>query len=79
MKLRSPKNKYSYQLTYGKALKEIGSSSTFTSDELNENHPMVKHHAEQAKRNNTTLTVVIKENKKTYPEFDWQEVKKIEL
>jgi len=76
MSFRSPKNKYSVSLTYGKALKEIGSSSTFTTNEINENDNVLKHHIDQAKRNETSLTVVWKENKKVYPEFDWVEVKK---
>ena len=77
--MNSPKNKYRYQLTYNKAIKEIGNSTSFTSDDLNENHPMIKHHANQAKRNNTSLLVSISENKKQYPEFDWQKVKSFEI
>lgn len=76
MKLRSPKNKYMVQMTYGKPIKEIGSSSTFTTDEVNKNHSMIKHHASQAKRNNTDLTVVWSENKETYPKFEWVEIEK---
>ena len=33
-----------------------------------------KFYTNQAQKNNTGCTVVIKENKKTYPDFDWVEV-----
>lgn len=75
MSFTSPKNKYKYQLTYGKSIKGIGSSSSFTSNGLDQNHSIIKHHANQAKRNNTTLDVVVLENKKVFPDFDWQKVK----
>ena len=77
--MNSPKNKYRYQLTYGKALKGIGSSCSFTSNDINENHPMIKHHANQAKKNNTKLLVSISKNKKQYPNFDWQKIKSFEI
>lgn len=77
--MNSPKNKFRYQLTYGKPLKGIGSKISFTSNELDENHNVIKHHANQAKRNNTTLDVVILENKDFYPDFDWQKVKSFEI
>lgn len=76
MSFRSPKNKYRIELTYGKAISEIGSVSSYTANETSETHNVLLHHIEQAKKNNTTLTVVWKENKKVYPEFDWVEVKK---
>ena len=77
--MNSPKNKFRYQLTYGKSIKGIGSSSSFTANELDKNHPTIQHHAKQAKRNNTTLNVVVLENKKVYPDFDWQKVKSFEI
>lgn len=77
--MNSPKNKFRYQLTYGKPLKGIGSVSSFTSNHLDENHNVIKHHANQAKKNNTTLNVVVLENKKVYLGFDWQKVKSFEI
>ena len=72
---RSPKNKFRASLTYGKALKGLGSASSFTCNEISENE-MLKHHIDQAKRNNTSLSVVWFENKSSFPSFDWVEVQK---
>lgn len=73
--LRSPKAKFRVEMTYGKSLFEIGQVSSFTCDEINTNHNQLNHHIEQAKRNKTSLLAVWKENKSTYPSFDWIEVK----
>jgi hypothetical protein len=75
MKLRSPKNKYRYALTYGKAISGIGSCTSFTSNDLSSELPLIKHHSQQAKRNNTFLNVEIFENKFAYPNFSWVNVK----
>jgi len=77
--MKSPKNKFRYELTYGKPLKGISSTTSFTGNKLDENHPMIKHHKEQAKRNKTTLKVVVLENKKNFPEFDWEKVKSFNI
>jgi hypothetical protein len=74
--MRSPKNKFRVEITYGKALSGIGSVSSFTCNELDENHSMVAHHLEQAKKAKTSLLIVWKENKAEYPSFDWVEVKR---
>jgi hypothetical protein len=75
MKLRSPKNKFRYELTYGKAISGIGSATSFTSNDLSSELPLIKHHSQQAKRNNTFLNVEIFENKFAYPKFSWVNVK----
>ena len=68
----SPKNKFRASINYEQPLSEIGSSSTAKGMTLDE----VKHNAlfytEQAKRNGVNSKVEIFENKKEYPEFDWQ-------
>jgi len=74
MKLRSPKNKFRYALTYGKAISGIGSCTSFTSNELSNELPLIKHHSQQAKRSNTFLNVEIFENKKIYPNFNWVKI-----
>jgi hypothetical protein len=74
--LRSPKAKYRVEMTYGKSLPEIGQLSSFTCDEIDINHNQLQHHINQAKSNKTSLLVVWKENKSTYPSFNWVEVKR---
>lgn len=75
---KSPKNKFVAEINYKKPLSEIGSASRVGAMTLED----VKHQAifytDQAKRNNTTSTVVIKENKKVYPEFEWVEIERYE-
>ena len=75
MKLRSPKNKFRYELTYGKSISGIGSDTSFTSNDLSNELPLIKHHTQQAKRNNTFLNVEVFENKFNYPYFNWVKVK----
>jgi hypothetical protein len=74
--LRSPKAKFRVEMLYGKSIPKIGSVSSFTCDEIDEKHNVLIHHINQAKRNDTSLSVVWKENKATYPSFDWVEVKR---
>jgi hypothetical protein len=75
MKLRSPKNKFRYELTYGKAISGIGSVTSFTSNDLSNQLPLIKHHSQQAKRNNTFLNVEVFENKEIYPKINWVKIK----
>lgn len=75
----SPKNIFRASITYSKALPEIGSVSTALAMTLEE----VKHnclfYTNQATRNDVTSSVVIYENKKQYPDFDWQEVERFSV
>jgi len=75
MSFRSPKNHFRVELNYSRPLAGIGSASSFTCNEMDEKHPMLQHHTEQAGRNGVALSVRWLENKATYPAFDWQEVK----
>lgn len=75
----SPKNIFRASISYSKALPEIGSVSTELAMTLEE----VKHKSlfctDQATRNDVTSTVVIYENKKQYPDFDWLEVERFSV
>lgn len=76
---KSPKNKFVAQITYKDALSQIGSASSIGGMTLEDVKHNAKFYTEQATRNGTSSTVVIKENKKTYPDFDWVDVEKFEI
>ena len=76
--LHSPKIKFRASISYSKALSEIGSSSTAMGMTLEDVKTNASFYTEQSKRNNATSKVVVSENKKDYPSFDWQEVLKYE-
>jgi len=75
----SPKNIFRASISYSKALPEIGSVSTA----LGMTFEDVKHNSlfytDQATRNDVTSLVVIYENKKQYPDFDWVEVERFSV
>jgi len=71
-KLRSPKNKFRIEFNYSKPVKGLGSSCFITSNEVEKYSNMIDHYIQMAKRNNVSVSITVKENKKTYPEFDWQ-------
>jgi len=75
MSFRSPKNRFRVELNYAQPVDGIGSAASFTCNEMDEKHPMLQHHIEQAGRNGVALSVKWLENKATYPAFDWQDVK----
>lgn len=67
--MRSPKNKYHVEVSFDKPLKDIGSVVSFTTNNINDVDEIIKaYHMHGEKR----VNVVIKENKKTYPEFKWE-------
>ena len=75
----SPKNIFRASITYSKALTEIGSVSTALGMTIED----VKHNSlfytNQAIKNNASSLVVIYENKKKYPNFDWVEVERFSV
>ena len=75
----SPKNIFRASITYSKALSEIGSISTTLGMTIDD----VKHNSlfytNQATKNNASSLVVIYENKKKYPDFDWVEVERFSV
>ncbi len=77
--MKISKNIFRASISYSKALPEIGSVSTALAMTLED----VKHNSlfytVQATRNDVTSTVVIYENKKQYPDFDWVEVERFSV
>ena len=75
---KSPKNRFVAEINYKKPLSEIGSSSRIGAMNIEDVKQQAKFYTEQAKRNKTSSTVVIKENKKVYPEFEWVVIERYE-
>lgn len=74
----SPKNKFRASINFSKSLPEIGSGSLKTANSILELKAIVKHYEEMAKTSNVRCTVVIYENKKAYPNFNWVEIERYE-
>lgn len=70
--VRSPKAKYSVRFNYSKPIKGIGSTSGYTCDDVEKESEQFQHYIKMAERNNVDVSVVIKENKATYPKFEWE-------
>lgn len=68
MSLRSPKAKFSASITLDKYLKGYGQSSTLTDDDLSKLKSMVQNEINRLK---VSAYVTYRENKKTYPEYEW--------
>lgn len=71
---KSPKNKFMASITYSKALVEIGSVSTALGMTIEDVKYNSLFYTDQATRNKASSLVVVYENKKEYPFFDWVEV-----
>ena len=67
--MRSPKAKFSASIYFEQAVKEIGSQVTFTADNVDQLKAYARHQAGEHRAD-----VVIRENKKVFPEFEWVEV-----
>ena len=78
-KLRSPKNKYRVEFNYSEPLEGIGSSISFTTNDVEKSSNFISHCVQMAKQNNVSVTVIVKENKKVYPEFEWQQINQYSL
>lgn len=68
----SPKNKFSVEINFEKALRGVGSVVGYTAPSLSACMAIAARHTSRAH-------VVIRENKQTYPEFDWQTVKEYKI
>lgn len=77
--LHSPKNKFRAEIHYSKPLAEIGSVSSALGMTLDQVKHRTKFYTEQASRNGASSAVVIFENLKAYPNFDWKEVERYEV
>ena len=69
--IHSPKNRYRAEIRYAKALKDVGSVQSFTSNSLDELMQMCSNQVAIAK---ARATVKVVENVEIYPRFDWQDV-----
>ena len=68
--MHSPKRKFRGEIHFEKPVKGIGSQVSYMADSIEQ----LKSYSEIHKNNK--FTMYIYENKKTYPEFDWQMVEK---
>jgi len=75
----SPKNIFRASISYSKALPEIGSVSTALAMTLEDVKYNSLFYTDQATRNDVTSNVIIYENKKQYPDFDWVEVERFSV
>lgn len=71
MSIHSPKAKFRIQVNFAEPVKGIGSVVSFSSDSIDQLKALAMEQVRQAK---VSATVVITENKATYPSFDWQQV-----
>lgn len=74
--LHSPKNPFRVQIDYVKAIKGIGSVESYTGEKVEWLKSLA---ADRVRITGVHALITITENKKTYPEFDWQVVEKYEL
>jgi len=72
--MRNPKAKFRVEIYFGKPIKGIGSTTSFNTDKYDENSPIMDHYKGTAKSSNTTLQVIVLENKDVYPKFNWEKV-----
>lgn len=75
---QSPKNRFRIQFNYAQSVPEIGSVSSYTTNSL-EGLDKSPQFVDRAKRVKGGAIATIFENKAQYPEFDWQEVGRIEI
>lgn len=66
--MRSPKNKFSVEASFDKPLKGLGSVVSLTAPTIEKARYYIERECDRLK---TDAYIVIRENKKTYPEFDW--------
>lgn len=72
--MRSPKAKFSAVISFEEAIKEIGQQVTFTADTVEQLKAYALRQAGEHRAD-----VVIKENKKVYPSFEWVEIERYTL
>ena len=71
---RSPKNKYSADISYSKALSGIGSCSSASANDVAELKNFIEFYIRQARQNKSTCTITILENMDQYPKFNWVKI-----
>lgn len=70
---RSPKNKYTASITFSVYVEGIGQSVTVGAMSVQEAKDLAKEYGK------FSPNVVIRENKKEYPEFDWVVIEEYNL
>ena len=77
---KSPRNKYRIEINSKKAIPELGSCFSFGTMTINnlEDNNFYKHYKEMCQKNGGA-SVTIKENKKSYPNFQWEVLKNYEV
>lgn len=75
---KSPKNKYRASITYNKALKGIGSVSSASANNMDDLKAYIQCYLDQARKSKVKCFIVISENKKEYPLFNWVEIERYE-
>lgn len=75
---QSPKNRFRVQFNYAQSIPGIGSVSSYTTNSI-EGLEKSPHFVDRAKRAKGGAIATIYENKVQYPDFDWQEVGKINV
>lgn len=74
--IHSPKNKYDVEVNYLKPLKGVGSVVGFTTNNIAGIDDSIR---DGWMNNEKEVHVVIRENKSTYPEFNWQIIASYDL
>ena len=72
--MKSPKNKFRGVIYFDKAIKEIGSVISFSSNDIQALKDLLTRQA-----GTHPSSVVILENKSLYPSFDWVEFERFDL
>ena len=74
--LHSPKNRYRVEIHFQQPLEGLGSVTSFGTMSLEGIEDYIRKHWMYKQ---PTVYVVIRENKKQYPSFEWVEVRKFNL
>lgn len=70
--MRSPKDKFYGEVTFDKPVKNIGSVVSRTGDDLDSLKTILQNEAKRLKCGK--YHILIRENKKVYPQFEWVKV-----
>lgn len=74
--LHSPKNPYRVEINYNKALKGLGSVSSYGAMTQEQ---ALSYAIAEIKRNKMGATIIIEKNFNKYPEFDWRKVLRLKV
>lgn len=74
MSIHSPKLKFRAEVNFDKASSNLGSTVSFKADSIDDLKSIVAAHGFRC-----PATVVIYENMKAFPEFDWREIERYRI